>query len=58
MAGLSEERQEMKKRSLLKKLKISLAMHEESKILEKGVVIRAGKKTVNQSLKKVKACVI
>ena len=51
MAGLSEKRQEMKKRSFLEKLRISIAMHEESKILKKGQVIRTLKKTINQSKK-------
>jgi hypothetical protein len=52
MAGLSEESKEMKKRSFLEKLRISLAMHKESKILKKGQVINAEKKPVNQSKKK------
>jgi hypothetical protein len=40
MAGLQEERKEMKRRSFLEKLRISAAMQKESKIIKKGRIIK------------------
>lgn len=51
MAGVPEEREEMKRRSFLEKLRISIAMQEESKIFKKGRLIRLGKKPANQGKK-------
>jgi hypothetical protein len=51
MAGVPEESEEMRRRSFLEKLKISLAMQEESKLFKKGRLIKVDKKPVNQDKK-------
>jgi hypothetical protein len=51
MAGLPDKGEEMKRRSFLEKLRISVAMQEESKSFKKGRLIRISKKPVNQGKK-------
>jgi hypothetical protein len=45
MGGVQEEREEMKKRSFLEKLRTSVAMQKESKIIKKGRIIKSDQKS-------------
>jgi hypothetical protein len=45
MGGVQEEREEMKRRSFLEKLRTSVAMQKEIKIIKKGRIIKSAQKS-------------